>query len=97
MRRAWLWSVGAVVVASAAFGAGAARGSAPLLKEVKTAGLPAKNCQYCHTVALPKKETYTPEQLNGRGKWLLGEKSKRKADKVDPAWLKAYPGGPEQQ
>ncbi len=38
-----------------------------IFTEAKKAGVPAKNCQYCHTVATPKKETFKPEQLNDRG------------------------------
>jgi len=38
------------------------------------AGIPAKDCQYCHTDANPKKETYKPETLNNRGKFLLTDK-----------------------
>ena len=42
-----------------------------MVKQAKDAGFPAQNCQYCHTVAVPKKEGFTPEELNERGKWLL--------------------------
>jgi len=45
-----------------------------LVKQAKDAGFPAQNCQYCHTVAVPKKEGFKPEELNERGKWLLTEK-----------------------
>jgi len=63
-----------------------------LFTEAKKAGLPAKNCQYCHTVATPKKETFKPEQLNDRGKWLVSEKDKEKAAEIKASWLKNYPG-----
>ena len=56
-------------------------------KAAKTAGFEAKNCQYCHGEALPKKGAST---LNDRGKWLQSEKEKRKADKIDVSWLKDY-------
>lgn len=63
-----------------------------MVKQAKDAGFPAKNCQYCHTVAMPKKEGFKPDELNERGKWLLSEKDKQKAKDVKPEWLKNYPG-----
>ena len=63
-----------------------------MVKQAKDAGLPAQNCQYCHTVAVPKKEGFKPEELNERGKWLLTEKDKQKAKEVKAEWLKNYPG-----
>jgi cytochrome c2 len=62
-----------------------------LLTQAKKAGLPAKNCQYCHTVATPKKETFKPDDLNDRGKWLVSEKDKQKAAEIKASWLKTYP------
>jgi hypothetical protein len=64
-----------------------------MIKQAKDAGIPAQNCQYCHTVAVPKKEGFKPEDLNERGKWLLSEKDKQKAKEVKAEWLKNYPGG----
>lgn len=58
-------------------------------KEAKAAGLDAKNCQYCHTEKLPKKDAH---ELNAAGQWLVAEKAKRGAKAVDGAWLKDYPG-----
>ena len=63
-----------------------------MLSQAKAAGMPAQNCQYCHTVAIPKKEGFKPDELNERGKWLLSEKDKQKAKDVKPEWLKNYPG-----
>jgi len=63
-----------------------------LVKQAKDAGFPAQNCQYCHTVAGPKKEGFKPEELNERGKWLLTEKDQQKAKEVKAEWLKNYPG-----
>jgi len=63
-----------------------------LVKQAKDAGFPAQNCQYCHTVAVPKKEGFKPEELNERGKWLLTEKDQQKAREVKAEWLKNYPG-----
>jgi len=58
-------------------------------KQAKAAGVDVKNCQSCHTAALPKKDSH---DLNDAGKWLVAEKDKRGASKVDGAWLKDYPG-----
>jgi mono/diheme cytochrome c family protein len=63
-----------------------------MVKQAKDAGFPAQNCQYCHTVAVPKKEGFKPDELNERGKWLLSEKEKQKAKDVKPEWLKNYTG-----
>ena len=60
-------------------------------KQAKAAGVDAKNCQFCHTVALPKKGE-GQNQLNDRGKWLQAQKEAKKADKVDGAWAKDYTG-----
>jgi hypothetical protein len=64
-----------------------------LVSEAKKQGLPAQNCQYCHVSTMPKKDTYKPEDLNERGKWLMSEKDKQKAKDVKAEWLKNYPGG----
>ena len=64
-----------------------------MLSQAKAAGMPAKNCQYCHTVAMPKKEGFKPDELNERGKWLVSEKDKQKAKDIKGEWLKNYPGG----
>jgi len=58
-------------------------------KQAKAAGVDVKNCQSCHTAALPKMDSH---DLNDAGKWLVAEKDKRGAAKVDGAWLKDYPG-----
>jgi len=68
-----------------------------LLAKAKEKGYPAQNCQYCHVSKLPKKDTFTAEDLNERGKWLLAEKDKQKTKAVDVEVLKAYPGGKEQK
>ena len=89
-----------VVAASVASGAllsllaSVPAGATPqMVSQAKAAGFPAQNCQYCHTVAMPKKEGFKPEELNERGKWLLSERDKLKATEVKPEWLKNYPGG----
>jgi hypothetical protein len=81
---------GAVLSLLAALPAGA---TPQMLSQAKAAGMPAQNCQYCHTVAIPKKEGFTPDELNERGKWLLSEKDKQKAKDIKGEWLKNYPGG----
>jgi len=58
-------------------------------KQAKAAGVDAKNCQFCHVAALPKKDSH---ENNDRGKWLIAEKEKRNAKAVDGAWAKDYPG-----
>ncbi|HSE93069.1 MAG TPA: hypothetical protein VLF19_07165 [Methylomirabilota bacterium] len=96
MNRVAGWSVVAAVMA-VSLGAGPAMAEPAMLKQAKDAGLPAQNCQYCHTTKIPKKETFKPEELTDRGKWLRAQKEKRKAPKAEAAWLKEYPGGPAQK
>ena len=47
--------------------------------------------------ALPKKETYKPENLNERGKFLLKDMQDRKLKAADMDKLKDFPGGKEQK
>jgi len=63
-----------------------------LMVKAKQSGFPAQNCQYCHSIAMPKKETFKPEDLNDRGKWLVDQKTQRKAQEVMVDWLKEYKG-----
>ena len=88
-----------VPVTIAALGAGVilvsalpAAATPQLLSEAKKAGMPAKNCQYCHSTAMPKKESFKPDELNDRGKWMMTEKDKHKAKAAKADWLKDYPG-----
>ena len=67
------------------------------LAKAKEKGYPAQDCQYCHVSKLPKKDAFTPDDLNERGKWLQTEKDKQKAKAVDVETLKTYPGGKEQK
>jgi hypothetical protein len=60
-------------------------------KQAKAAGVEVKNCQHCHTVAMPKKGEGQNE-LNDLGKWLVAQKDKKGAKVVDGAWVKDYPG-----
>ncbi len=66
---------------------GTSRGDMEIQKQAKAAGADVKNCQTCHTATLPKKDSH---DLNDAGKWLVAEKDKRGASKVDGAWLKDY-------
>jgi hypothetical protein len=104
VRTAATWEIVRLAMAGVCLvGLGAGLGSRPavaeplLVKQAKDAGFPAQNCRYCHTSALPKKEGFKPEELNDRGTWLIAEKKKRNAPKVDLSWLKEYPGGAEQK
>ena len=84
-------TAGMVVVALA--GPGVSLAQPPTLAEAKKAGFPAKKCQYCHTQALPKKETFKPDtSLNDRGKFLLADMQKRALKKPDVQALKEYTG-----
>ena len=72
--------------------ASSAHASPQLLSQAKSAGIPVKNCQSCHVSALPKKDTFKPEDLNMRGKWLVAEQAKTKAPAINVEWLKNYSG-----
>jgi hypothetical protein len=90
------WIVGAVCV-SLGVGIGMAAATPQMLTGAKSAGMPAKSCQYCHTDALPKKDTFKPESLNERGKFLLADMKQRGLKAPDIEKLKDYPGGKEQK
>lgn len=60
-------------------------------RQAKAAGVDAKTCQTCHLDKMPKKDKGAHEP-NDLGKWLIAEKEKRHADKVDGGWAKDYPG-----
>jgi ketosteroid isomerase-like protein len=58
----------------------------PFVGKAKKFG--AKDCRFCHVDPLGG------PPWNERGKWLIAEKSRRKADAVDVEWLAEYtPGG----
>jgi len=63
-----------------------------LFMQARSGGLPAQNCQYCHVSTMPKKDEFKPDDLNDRGKWLLGEKDKQHAGEIKTDWLKNYTG-----
>lgn len=54
----------------------------PFLKQAAKFG--AKDCTFCHT------KPEGGEGWNKRGEWLMTEKDKRKADKVEIDWLGEY-------
>jgi hypothetical protein len=81
--------VGAIIFVTSV-AVGAALASPQLVGAAKKAGLPATNCQYCHTEAMPKKETFKPESLNDRGKFLLDDKKARNLKTVDVEKLKNF-------
>lgn len=85
------------LVLSLVAGAATVEATPKMLTESKKTGMPAKNCQYCHTEALPKKDTFKPDALNDRGKFLLSDMKQRKLKEPDLEKLKSYPGGPEQK
>ena len=68
-----------------------------MLSDAKKAGMPAKNCQYCHTQAMPKKESFKPDDLNDRGKFLMTDMQTRNLKKIDIQKLNDFPGGKEQK
>jgi hypothetical protein len=78
---------GAFAFAIALSGAGPAHATLDMQKKAKEQGFPVKDCLYCHGEKLPKKGAVTN---NERGKWLVDEKTKRKAKQVDVSWLKEY-------
>ena len=77
-----LVSVGVVV--------GVAFATPQMVSEAKKLGMPANNCQYCHTEALPNKDTFKPEGLNERGQFLLADMKQRNLKAADLGKLKDY-------
>lgn len=58
----------------------------PFVAKAKKFG--AKDCRFCHV------DPMGGPPWNARGKWLIAEKARRKADAVDVEWLADYnPGG----
>ena len=57
-------------------------------KKAKAVGFAeSTNCLYCHNEKMPKKGGVTN---NERGKFLVAEKEKRKAQEIDFTWLKDF-------
>jgi hypothetical protein len=87
MKRTLTTVLGLAAATTLLCGSRPALASLGMQKQAKEAGVPVENCLYCHGEKMPKKGAFT---LNERGKWLEGEKDKRKAKEVDGAWLKDY-------
>jgi hypothetical protein len=84
--------VAGFLVTSLGVGTGMAIASPPMVGKAKSAGMPVKNCQYCHK-ALPRRRPSSPG-LDDRGKWLLADMKTRNLKEPE---LKDYPGGTEQK
>jgi hypothetical protein len=89
MNRTTIIVIGTLLWTSA-LAAGVASARPETFVEAKKAGFPSNNCQYCHTTAMPKKETFKPEELNDRGKFLLADMQQRKLKAPDVTKLKEY-------
>lgn len=79
--------IGIAVIGAWLLGVGSASATMVIRKQAKDAGFDATSCTYCHNEKLPKKGAATH---NDRGKFLVAEKAKRKANEVDVNWLKDY-------
>jgi hypothetical protein len=90
-------AAGVLAVSLSAVGIGDALASAKMLSDAKKAGLPANNCQYCHSEAVPKKDTFKPDKLNDRGKALMEDQQKRGLKTPDFSILKNAPGGADKK
>ena len=88
MKRVACTVAGAVALISV--GAGPSFATPNMVAAAKKAGMPATNCQYCHTTAAPKKDSWKPEELNDRGKFLLDDMKARNLKMPDAAKLKEY-------
>ena len=80
-------SVVAAFVAASAAPAAADMAMMKKAKELKIASV--QSCQSCHVDKMPKKDAAA---LNAMGKWLVDQKTARKAKAVDVAWLADYKG-----
>ena len=69
-------------VACALYAAGTTQAYPPFLKQAAQFG--AQDCTFCH------QKPEGGEGWNQRGNWLLAEKTKRKADKIEVAWLTEF-------
>ena len=89
MNRTTIIGIGALLWTSA-LAAAVASATPQTFVEAKKAGFPATNCQYCHTSPMPKKETFKPDDLNDRGKFLLADMKERNLKTPDLTKLKDY-------
>jgi hypothetical protein len=58
-----------------------------MVERARRLGLSNMDCGACHGARLPKSGLAL---FNDRGRWLVGQKRLRRADKVDVGWLRAY-------
>ena len=58
-----------------------------MVERAQQLGLSNMDCGACHGARLPKSGL---SLFNDRGRWLVGQKRLRRADKVDVGWLRAY-------
>jgi hypothetical protein len=89
--------ISGITVTLVILGAAPAIATPDLMVKAKGKGYPAQNCQYCHNSAAPKKDTFKPEDLNERGKWMEAERQKKNLKAADVDTLADYPGGKEQK
>jgi mono/diheme cytochrome c family protein len=85
MKRTMSWAAAAVMALGLL--PGPAWATIEIQKQAKGAAAEAPNCMACHAVKMPKKGA---ADLNDKGKWLVAQKTEKKAAKIDGAWLKDY-------
>lgn len=79
----------AAVVVAGILGSRPLEAKLPYVKKAQALGFKEiENCASCHTSKTPKKG----EPLAERGKWLMEQKAKHKAEEIDLNWLKDYKG-----
>lgn len=82
--------IGTLIVAAAMLAAIPVQAKLPFVKQAKELGFAEiTSCKSCHVDAMPKKGA---SEGNERGKWLLAQKTAKKAAEVDLHWLKEYKG-----
>jgi hypothetical protein len=80
-------SIAIVIIAGVVGSSFSTNAYPPFLRKAQKFG--AKDCKFCHT------EPAGGEGWNERGKWLIAEKERRKADAIDVEWLADYKEGAE--
>ncbi len=86
--RSTLFLAAAALVA-AVLGSQPLEAKLPFVKKAQALGFKEiESCASCHTSKTPKKG----EPLAERGKWLVEQKAKHKAEEIDLNWLKDYKG-----
>jgi hypothetical protein len=78
-------SIATIIIAGVVGSSFSTKAYPPFLRKSQKFG--AKDCKFCHT------EPAGGEGWNERGKWLIAEKERRKADAVDVEWLADYKEG----